>query len=82
MGKKCATCEARTHDLQIMRLTRCRLRQGGNLSIELSKDVHVMYQGPITRRVQLITYSEECLEVEKEKYSVPPVRLELTTFRL
>ena len=25
----CATCEARTHDLQIMRLTRCRLRQGG-----------------------------------------------------
>ena len=28
--KKCATCEARTHDLQIMRLTRCRLRQGGS----------------------------------------------------
>ena len=29
-GKKGATCEARTHDLQIMRLTRCRLRQGGS----------------------------------------------------
>ena len=28
--KKSATCEARTHDLQIMRLTRCRLRQGGS----------------------------------------------------
>ena len=28
--QKCATCEARTHDLQIMRLTRCRLRQGGS----------------------------------------------------
>ena len=27
--KNSATCEARTHDLQIMRLTRCRLRQGG-----------------------------------------------------
>ena len=27
--ENCATCEARTHDLQIMRLTRCRLRQGG-----------------------------------------------------
>ena len=28
--QKSATCEARTHDLQIMRLTRCQLRQGGS----------------------------------------------------
>ena len=31
--KNCATCEARTHDLQIMRLTRCRLRQGGTCTL-------------------------------------------------
>uniref|UniRef100_A0A0K0FPU7 Transmembrane protein n=1 Tax=Strongyloides venezuelensis TaxID=75913 RepID=A0A0K0FPU7_STRVS len=29
LSKKNAPCEARTHDLQIMRLTRCRLRQRG-----------------------------------------------------
>ena len=40
----CAPCEARTHDLQIMRLTRCRLRQRGTTQCTMQNmKVIIMY---------------------------------------
>ena len=49
LEKKSATCEARTHDLQIMRLTRCRLRQGGTRCGLLTYDI-LSYYFPAGRR--------------------------------
>ena len=36
--------EARTHGLQIMRLTRCLLRYGGCVSIQTTLPIHVKMQ--------------------------------------
>ena len=44
--KICATCEARTHDLQIMRLTRCRLRQGGTCCLCFHEIVFSVHTHP------------------------------------
>ena len=63
-GKKkiCATCEARTHDLQIMRLTRCRLRQGGTCTIH---SLHLLIN--VRLILTLTTFCEFQLSVQGKR---------------